>query len=116
MKIASRLLLNVCILGTTSVAAFAQVMPAAAPPPAGATKVCAPFAPNVFRTVTPTPGTWSIDDCRGMASAIGAPVTQVGCFFEKDPAGLVTKYVFGGTNGSANPPTPGMVPSPNCGW
>jgi hypothetical protein len=51
-----------------------------------------------------------------MASTVGAPITQVACFFEKEQAGMVTKYTFGGVNPSVNPPNPGMVPTPNCGW
>jgi hypothetical protein len=105
-----------CLLIGTAGAAFGQAMTAAVPPPAGATKICAPYVSNQWRLSTPTPGTWSIDDCRGFAQSVGAVTTQVGCFFEKEPAGGVTKWALGGAFPSGNTPTPAALPSPNCGW
>jgi hypothetical protein len=81
-----------------------------------ATKICAPFVPNMWRTVTPVPSAWSLEDCRNMGQAVGASTLQVGCFFDNVPNGQTQKYVFGGSSGIANPPTSGNVPSPNCGW
>jgi len=81
-----------------------------------ATKICAPFVPNMWRTVTPVPGSWSLDDCRNMGQAVGASTLQVGCLFDTVQPGQTQKYVFGDNSGIANPPTSGNVPSPNCGW
>lgn len=81
-----------------------------------ATKICAAYVPNMWRTVTPVPAAWGLEDCRNMGQAVGASTLQVGCLFDKEPAGQPQKYVFGGSSGIANPPTSGNVPSPNCGW
>ena len=97
-------------------ALFAQATVASSPPPAGATKICTPFVPNMWRTVTPVPGTWTLDDCRNMGQAVGASTLQVACFFEKEPAGQTQKYIFGSASGIANPPGNANVPNPNCGW
>jgi hypothetical protein len=97
-------------------ALFAQTIVASSPPPAGATKICAPWDPNNWVTVIPVPGTWSLDDCRNLGQAIGAKVVQVGCFFEKEPAGQTQKYIFGGIIDIASPPSNANVPNPNCGW
>jgi hypothetical protein len=83
---------------------------------AAATKICAPFVPNQWRTVTPVPDSWTLDDCRNMGQAVGASTLQVGCFFDTVPAGQTQKYVFGGSSGIANPPSNANQPSPNCGW
>jgi hypothetical protein len=96
--------------------AFAQATVATTLPPAGTTKVCAPFVPKAWRTVTPVPGTWSLDDCRNMGQALGANSLQVGCFFEKALAGQTSKSVFGTVSTITNPPTSANLPNPNCGW
>ena len=83
---------------------------------ATAVKICAPFVPNVWRTVTPVPSSWTLDDCRNMGQAVGASTLQVACFFETVPPGQTQKYVFGGSSGIANPPGNANQPSPNCGW
>jgi hypothetical protein len=80
------------------------------------TKICAPFVPNQWRTVTPVPNSWTLDDCRNMGQAVGASTLQVGCFFDTVPPGQTQKYVFGGSSGIANPPSNANQPSPNCGW
>jgi hypothetical protein len=84
--------------------------------PEGAEKVCAPFVPNVWRTVTPVPGTWSLDDCRTMAGAIGAAAFQVACSFEMEPPGQISKFIMGAPSPMDSPPSAANLPSPNCGW
>jgi hypothetical protein len=115
MRVAHYILSAVLLLGTIE-SASAQPAVATAPPPAGATKICAVFVPNMWRTVTPVPGTWGLDDCRNMGQAVGANTLQVACFFEKEQAGMTAKFVFGGASAITNPPSPANVPSPNCGW
>jgi hypothetical protein len=115
MKIA-HLILSASLLIGMAGSALAQVSVATAPPPAGATKICTPFVPNGWRTVTPVPGTWGLDDCRNMGQAIGANTLQVGCFFEKEQPGMIAKFVFGAASSITSPPSPANVPNPNCGW
>ena len=115
MKIACYILGATLLLGTTGIAS-AQVKAVTPLPPAAATKICTPFAPNVFRSVTPVPGTWGLDDCRNLAKEIGATSLQVGCLFEKEPPGKTAKFVFGGISALTGPPSPANVPNPNCGW
>lgn len=79
-------------------------------------KICAPFVPNVWRTVTPVPAAWTMEDCRNMGQAVGASTLQVGCFFDQVPAGQAQRYVFGGNSGIASPPSNANIPNPNCGW
>jgi hypothetical protein len=110
------LIFGVWLLVDPAADALAQAMPAAASPPAGATKICAPFVPNVWRTVTPVPGSWAIDDCRGMGTAVGASMAQIGCLFQTEPSGQPGKFSFGATAPIRNAPTPALLPNPNCGW
>jgi hypothetical protein len=105
----------VLLLGTIENAS-AQVSVATAPPPAGATKICAVLVGNMWRTVTPVPGTWGLDDCRNMGQAVGANTLQVACFFEKEQPGMTAKFAFGQASPITNPPSSANVPSPNCGW
>ena len=95
-------------------AAFAQGGPSL--PPAGATKICLPFVADNWRTVTPVPGTWTLDDCRNMGQAVGATSLQVACVFETVPTGQTSKFFTGGTSPIANPPSNANLPAPNCGW
>jgi hypothetical protein len=89
---------------------------ASAQGPLAGGKVCAPFVPNAWRTVTPVPSTWSLDDCRNMASMIGAAVVQVACSFETEQPGQISKFILGGPSPIESPPTAASIPSPNCGW
>jgi hypothetical protein len=112
----SAILIAGCLVVGTAPAALSQALVKTSPPPAGATKICAPYVPNVWRTVTPVPGTWALDDCRNMGQTVGASTLQVACFFEKEQPGQVAKFDFGGASPIANPPSVGNVPNPNCGW
>lgn len=78
----------------------------------GATKICSPFAPNVWRDVTPVPRTFTVADCMAFGPPIGAVHTQLGCLWDSpQPDG---KRFSLGTM-SRNPAKPGL-PEPNCGW
>jgi hypothetical protein len=81
-----------------------------------ARKICAPFVPNVWRTVTPVPASWTLEDCRNMGQSVGASTLQAGCIFDAVPPGQTQKYILGGSSGISNPPSNSNVPSPNCGW
>ena len=81
-----------------------------------ADKVRAPFVPNDWRTVTPAPETWSLDDCRNMGQMVGASAYQVACSFETVQPGQISKFILGGATPIESPPSSANVPSPNCGW
>jgi hypothetical protein len=66
---------------------------ASAQGPLAGVKVRAPFVPNAWRTVTPVPSTWSLDDCRNMGSMIGAAVFQVASFETEQP-GQISKFIL----------------------
>lgn len=116
MKIARYILSATFLIGMTLIASAQPAPTATGPAPAGTQKICTPFVPNGWRTVTPVYGTWGLDDCRNMGQAIGATTLQVGCFFEKEQTGLVHRYVFGAATGITLPPSPANIPTPNCGW
>jgi hypothetical protein len=109
-----RWMLGCCLAMGAVTAVFAQGAPTL--PPAGATKYCLVYVPNTWRTVTPVPGTWSLDDCRNLGQAVGATTLQVACVFEKTPAGQATKFITGGDSPIASPPINANLPNPNCGW
>jgi hypothetical protein len=73
-----------------------------------ATKVCSPIAPNIWRSLTPIPRTWSVDDCVAFGATIGTNTTQLGCLFETGQ-----KFSWGQVATSPNKPA---VPNLNCGW
>jgi hypothetical protein len=102
--------------GSNADSIVVQIGPVAPPPVSLATKICAPYVLNAWRTVTPVPSTWTLEDCRNMAQTIGATTLQVGCFFDRAPTSQPQKYSFGGSGSLASPPTASNAPSPNCGW
>ena len=73
-----------------------------------ATKVCSPFSPNTWRTITPVPSTWTIDDCVALGPPIQATSTQLGCYFD-----IGQKSSWGQSAAAPNKPT---APDLNCGW
>jgi hypothetical protein len=112
-------ILAVAALGSLGLATTALAAPltvATAPAPANSTKVCAVYAPGNWRTLTPVPGNWSIDDCRNAGKEVRAESLQIACFWTTELPGGVAKFSFGKPSGINDAPTTDLLPARNCGW
>jgi len=81
-------------------------------------KVCSPFVPDGWRSVTVVAMSWTIADCQAFARSIGATTIQLGCLFEEpQPTSSGQRFSWGRRNiGASSAPSALALPPANCGW
>lgn len=81
-------------------------------------KVCSPFVPNGWRSVTIVAMSWTIADCQAFARSIGATNIQLGCLFEEPMAASAgQRFSWGRRNiGASSAASALALPPANCGW
>ncbi len=81
-------------------------------------KICSPFVPGSWRSITIVPPSWTIADCQAFARRVGATSIQLGCMFdEPQPTSAGQRFSWAGRNiGVDSTPAAGTLPAANCGW
>lgn len=80
-------------------------------------KVCSPYAPGAWRSMTVVPSTWTVADCQALGRSVGATEIQVGCLFMEAPAGMTERFAWGrGVNVSVRTLGAVHLPRANCEW
>jgi len=81
-------------------------------------KVCSPFVPDSWRSITIVAMSWTIADCQAFARSVGATQIQLGCLFdEPQPTSSGQRFSWGRRNiGASSAPSALALPPANCGW
>jgi hypothetical protein len=79
-------------------------------------KVCSPFVPNAWRSMTIVAFSWTAADCQAFARSVGATTVHLGCLFETAPSAGAQKFAWGRPLGASSTPNAQSLPTNNCGW